>query len=62
MFTLIGIGLMVFGAFLVNRSHKKITGSTDTYYFRHMAHEITTVAWLLAVAVVMLGIIADRIH
>ncbi|APO52638.1 hypothetical protein ACVIWV_002775 [Bradyrhizobium diazoefficiens] len=61
MFTLIGIGMIVVVVFLANREQRKDTGGTDDY-IRHTRQDIRGVMWLLAAVVVMLGIIADRIH
>lgn len=58
MFTLIGIGLVVSVAFLSNREQDRDT--TDDYI--RYTRQDRLVAWLLAAAVVMLGIIADRIQ
>jgi hypothetical protein len=61
MFTMIGIGLVVLLAFLANREQNKDSGSTDDN-IRYTRQDIRTVAWLLAAVVIMLGIVADRIH
>jgi hypothetical protein len=61
MFTVIGIGLVVLLAFLANREQSKDRGSTDDY-IKYTRHDTRLVVWLLAAAVVMLGVIADRIH
>jgi hypothetical protein len=61
MFTLIGIGLIVLVAFLANREQNKDSGGSDDY-IKYTRQDIRLVAWLLAAAVVMLGIIADRIQ
>jgi hypothetical protein len=61
MFTLVGIGLVVLVAFLANREQNKDVGSNDDYV-KYMRQDIRLVVWLLAAAVIMLGVIADRIH
>jgi preprotein translocase subunit YajC len=60
-FFLIGIGMVVILAFLANREQKKDGGSTDDY-IKYTRQDVRMVVWLLAAVVVMLGIIADRIH
>jgi hypothetical protein len=60
-FTLIGIGIIVLVAFLSNREQRKDGGSTDDY-IKYTRQDTRLVAWLLAAVVVMLGVIADRIH
>jgi hypothetical protein len=61
MFTLIGIGSIVIVAVLANREQKKDSGGSDDY-IKYTRQDIRLVVWLLAAAVVMLGIIADRIQ
>jgi hypothetical protein len=61
MFTAIGIGLVVLLAFLANREQNKDSGSADDY-IKYTRQDTRLVVWLLAAAVVMLGIIADRVH
>jgi hypothetical protein len=61
MFTLIGIGLIVVVAFLANREQSKDTGRTDDY-IKYTRQDIRMVVWMLAAVVVMLGLVADRIH
>jgi hypothetical protein len=61
MFTLIGIGLIVALAFLANREQAKDAGSVDDY-IKYTRQDIRMVVWLLAAVVVMLGVVADRIH
>ena len=61
MFTLIGIGLVVLVAFLSHREQGKDSGTADDYV-RYTRQDIRAAMWLLAAVVVMLGIIADRIH
>ena len=62
-FTLIGIVLVVVLEFFSNRVHRKDNGTTTTEdYIEQTRQDIRTVMWLLAAVVVMLGIIADRIH
>lgn len=61
MFTGIGMGLVVLVGFLANREQNKDSGSTDDYV-RYTRQDIRMVVWLLAAAVFMLGIIADRVH
>ena len=61
MFTLIGIGLVVVVGFLTNREQCKDSGNTDDF-IRYTRQDMRTVTWLLAAAVIMLGIIADRIQ
>lgn len=61
MFTLIGIGLIVCVGFFANRQQNKDVGSTDDF-IRYTRQDIRVVAWLLAAIVVLLGVIADRIH
>lgn len=61
MFTLIGIGLVVVVGFLANREQRKDSGNTDDF-IRYTRQDIRTATWLLAVAVIMLGVIADRIQ
>jgi hypothetical protein len=60
-FTLIGIVLVVILEFFSNRVHRKDIGTTDDY-IEQTRQDIRTMMWLLAAVVVMLGIIADRIH
>ena len=61
MFTMIGIGLIALVAFLANREQNKDSGSTEDY-IKYTRQDIRMVVWLLAAVVVMLGIVADRIH
>ena len=62
-FTLIGIVLVVTLEFFSNRVHRKDMGTTTTEdYIGQTRQDVRTVMWLLAAVVVMLGIIADRIH
>jgi hypothetical protein len=61
MFTAIGCGILVLVGFLANREQSKDSGSTDDY-IRYTRQDIRMVVWLLGAVVVMLGIIADRIH
>lgn len=61
MFTLVGIGMIVILAVLANREQGKDNGSTDDF-IRYTRQDIRMVVWLIAGVVVMLGIIADRIH
>jgi len=61
LFTMIGVGLVVLLAFLANREQNKDSGSTDDN-IRYTRQDIRMVVWLLGAVVVMLGIVADRIH
>jgi hypothetical protein len=61
MFTLIGVGMIVVVAFLANREQGKDSDTSDDY-IRYSRQDIRIAIWLLAAVVVMLGIIADRIH
>jgi hypothetical protein len=61
MFTLIGIGLIVGVALLANREQGKDSGNVDDY-IKYTRQDIRVAVWLLAAAIVMLGIIADRLH
>jgi hypothetical protein len=60
-FTLLGIVAVVILEFFSNREHRKDIGTTDDY-IGQTRQDVRTVMWLLAAVVVMLGIIADRIH
>jgi hypothetical protein len=60
-FTLIGIGIIVVVAFVSNREQSKDSGGTDDY-IRYTRQDIRLIVWLLAAVVIMLGLIADRIH
>jgi hypothetical protein len=61
MFRLFGIGLVVVLAFIANGEQNKDTGSADDY-IKYTRQDIRMVVWLLAAVVVMLGLVADRIH
>jgi hypothetical protein len=61
MFTAIGCGILVLVGFLANREQNMDSASTDDY-IRCTRQDIRMVVWLLGAVVVMLGIIADRIH
>lgn len=61
MFTAIGFGVIVVVAFLANREQSKDSGTTDDYV-RQTRQDIRVAVWLLAGVIVMLGIVADRIH
>jgi hypothetical protein len=61
MFTLISVGLIILVGFLANREQSKDSGGTEDY-IRYTRQDTRAVAWLLAAAVIMLGVIADRIH
>ena len=61
MFTLIAFAIIVVVAFIANREQNKDTGTTDDF-IRQTRQDIRVIAWLLAGVVVMLGIVADRIH
>jgi hypothetical protein len=58
---LIGIGIIVVVAFVSNREQSKDSGGTDDY-IRYTRQDIRLIVWLLAAVVIMLGLIADRIH
>jgi hypothetical protein len=60
-FTLIGIGMIVVVGFVADREQRKDSGGTDDN-IRHTRQDTRAVVWLLAAVVVMLGIIADRVH
>jgi len=60
-FTLLGIVAVVILEFFSNREHRKDICTTDDY-IGQTRQDVRTVMWLLAAVVVMLGIIADRIH
>ena len=60
-FTSIGCGILVLLGFLANRQQNKDSGSTDDY-IKYTRQDIRMVVWLLGAVVVMLSIIADRIH
>jgi hypothetical protein len=61
MFTVISFGLILLVAVISNREQNKDSGSTDDY-IRYTRQDIRLIVWLLAAVVVMLGVIADRIH
>jgi hypothetical protein len=61
MYTVISFGMIALIGIILNREQNKDSGSTDDN-IRYTRQDIRAVAWLLAAVIVMLGIIADRIH